>query len=239
MMATESEYRAILEAIAKKYLKPFRLGRHFHPEGDHLQYVLDEMVKSALFVKVVQDRCDNLDLYKPLGEELQYGAHMNDVRYAFERSGVQEALDENQAAIFEDLSPAVIPAVDIELLRKSGFDEPEAELLLICLYARKHLISRDYRPSSILNNAETEIRNAAQELLKVDPDSKNDTVKKPRKWFNGIGKILAGGITGLGNLLLGIGSIPSAGPASTHVTIGSCALAIGAISQGIGDLRGE
>ncbi len=124
-------------------------------------------------------------------------------------------------------------------MRKAGFDEPEAELLLICRYARRRLPTPDYIPSSIVKNAEGEIRNAAQELLKVDPDSKSDQVKKSRKWFNGIGKILAGGITGIGNLLLGVGTIPSSGPANMHVVIGSCAVAIGAIGQGIGDLHGE
>ncbi len=82
-MANESEYRELLEALAKKYLRLFRMGRHFHPEGcDHLQYVLDEMVKTALFVKVVENRADNIEMYRPLGKELQYGAHMDQVRYA-------------------------------------------------------------------------------------------------------------------------------------------------------------
>ena len=43
----------------------------------------------------------------------------------------------------------------------------------------------------------------------------------------------------LGNVLLGVGTIPSAGPGSLHLVIGSCGLAIAAVGQGIGDLRGE
>jgi len=60
-----------------------------------------------------------------------------------------------------------------------------------------------------------------------------------RKLFNGVGKILVGVVTGAGNILLAAGTIAAPNPATVYGVIGSSALAIGGICQGIGDLRGE
>lgn len=59
------------------------------------------------------------------------------------------------------------------------------------------------------------------------------------KIFNGIGKILAGAVAAAGNLLLATGTIVAPNPATAYGVIGSSALAVGSICQGIGDLRGE
>ena len=63
--------------------------------------------------------------------------------------------------------------------------------------------------------------------------------KKKRKVLNGVGKILAGAVTGIGNVLLATGTIAAPNPATAYGVIGSSALAIGSICQGMGDLRGE
>ena len=65
------------------------------------------------------------------------------------------------------------------------------------------------------------------------------TEGKKRKILNGIGKILSGTVAGAGNLLLATGTIVAPNPATAYAVIGSSALAVGSICQGIGDLRGE
>ena len=57
--------------------------------------------------------------------------------------------------------------------------------------------------------------------------------------INGVGKILAGAITGAGNLLLFGGTIVAPNPGTAYAVIGSSALAVGSICQGLGDLRGD
>jgi hypothetical protein len=63
--------------------------------------------------------------------------------------------------------------------------------------------------------------------------------KKKKKICNGIGKILQGGVLGVGNILLGTGSIIAPNPAIAAGIIASSAAAVGSICQGLGDLRGE
>lgn len=96
------------------------------------------------------------------------------------------------------------------------------------------------RPSEVLGQARKHVEALAEVLETTDEegDSTNGRAK-PRKVFTGISKILGGAVTGLGNVLLGVGALPSTGPSSLHLVIGSCGLAIAAVGQGIGDLRGE
>jgi len=158
---------------------------------------------------------------------------------------VLQALDDHADVIFPHLMKSVVPPVDLQFLQSAGFEHPEAELALIIHYARSTVAKNDFRPSQILDRAKCELERVGEDLRQFKTDaaktSKASQQEKPkaRKLFTGISKILAGGITGTGNLLLGIGAIPAAGPSAAHMIIGSCAVAVGAIGQGIGDLRGE
>lgn len=67
----------------------------------------------------------------------------------------------------------------------------------------------------------------------VEPETKK------RKIFNGVGKLLAGAVTAAGNVLLATGTVVAPNPATAYAAIGSSALAIGSLLQGMGDLRGE
>ena len=51
-----------------------------------------------------------------------------------------------------------------------------------------------------------------QSLSAVSPP--DHLPKKPKKYFNGIGKILSGAVAGAGNVLVGTGAIPATGGAA-------------------------
>jgi hypothetical protein len=62
---------------------------------------------------------------------------------------------------------------------------------------------------------------------------------KKRKLLNGIGKLLGGAVTGLGNTLLWTGMLAAPNPAIGYTAIACGGLAISMFLAGLGDLRGE
>ena len=234
-MANE-EYRGFLEAVYRKHVRPWR-GIH-HPEGlGHLHHQIERFASNARLARVVAEHAQRIELYATLGNEIEYSYFEHDLK----ESGMLDALDAYRVEIFGGLRRDVIPDIDIEYLRVAGFNEAEAEVVLLIQYARTHMVSTQRTPSQIVEEAEKQIKRIGGELksakeLNQAPDQ---TVKRTPKLFNGIAKICSGGILSAGNLLLGVGAITAPGPATAHMVIGSCALAVAAIGQGIGDLRGE
>lgn len=234
---TDEEYREFLEAIYRKYVRAWR-GIH-HPEGlSHLHYQIERLASKARFARVVAEHAERVELYAPLAAEIEYP----DLRRDLEESGILTALDAHAEEIFGGLRRSVIPDVDIDYLRLAGVHEAEAEIVLLIRFAQDRL-ARSKRsqqsPSQIVHRAEDEVKRVAKDLKPTDDDNDPEVSRKPPKLFNGIAKILAGGVLGAGNLLVGVGAIAASGPATAHTVIGSCALAVAAMGQGIGDLRGE
>lgn len=236
----EKEYREFLEAVARRHLRLHRVGRWFGPEGvDRLLYEIDRLSGTARLVNAVAERADNSGWYQPLSQELKrtYVQHITEIMV---EAGVTEALDEYSELIFANLNRDVIPDEDIELLRQAGVREPEAEVTIAIQYARRLGKSQDLTPSRALEQAAQRMKEVVSTLAQAEENKpSSETPKKPKKYFTGIGRILSGAIAGAGNLLIGIGSIPASGGAATAGVIASSALAVGLVSQGIGDLCGE
>ncbi|MGH9765738.1 MAG: hypothetical protein ACREAC_33290, partial [Blastocatellia bacterium] len=188
-------------------------------------------------------RSENSMLLKELAQEL-HNVYLEGVTSEMEHAGILDALDDAPEITFSNLRRSAIPEEDIDFLRRAGVDYPDAEITILIHYARTRL-GRDHqekaRPSDIARQAQSEIKHAAErvEAIASSEDKVERTEPKKRKLFNGIGKILAGVVTGGGNMLLAAGTIVAPNPATAWGVIGSSALAIGGICQGIGDLRGE
>jgi hypothetical protein len=236
------EYVEFLKALGTRHLRLGRLER-CHPKGSgYIHDQIERCASLARFARVVSERPDKVDLYRPLGRELKHSYnHLGEARRVLADSGVLDALDEYTDEVLGQLNREVIPDYDVELLRHAGFEEPEAEIVLFIHYARSRMVGHQLRPSEVLRTAQERVEAMAEALETTDPEPESPTSAqaKPKKVFTGISKILGGAVTGLGNVLLGVGAIPSAGPSSLHLVIGSCGLAIAAVGQGIGDLRGE
>jgi hypothetical protein len=241
-MMTDDEYREYLDALARRHLKPGWL-RRFSPGGaaEHLTYAIEHLSSTARFVRLVADRPDNASLLKELVQEIN-NAYVEHIFNAMEYSGVLAALDEDPETTFPNLRRSVIPEEDAYLLRYAGVEDADAEMTILIHYARNHVGRQDSSPSSIAHEAQTELKHAAARVeqlalaLASQPDAQ--PAPKKRKLFNGIGKILAGTVTAAGNLLLATGTVIAPNPATAYGVIGSSAMAIGGVFQGIGDLRG-
>jgi hypothetical protein len=236
----DKEYGEFLEAVGKRYLRLHRASRWFHPEGiGHLHYDIERLASTARLVHAVEERSNETAWYGPLSKELK-NTYIQNVTNLLDAAGIIDALDEHGELIFSNLSRELIPDEDIALLHRAGVEEPEAEVTIVIQELRQSARSRDIRASSVLREASKKLEEAAKQLSPVESNSDDEKAEvKPRKYFTGIGRILSGGIVGAGNLLLGIGTIPASGGATAGAVIASSALAVGLVSQGIGDLRGE
>jgi hypothetical protein len=238
---TDEEYREYLTALAQKYLDVLALQ---NPKmGEELAYEVERLSSIARFVRTMSERSANQVLLKEAAGEIANAyAYVSGVIDAMERSGILAALDEAPEITFGNLRQSAIPSEDAELLRRAGVEHPEAEITLIVHYARRQFSGRqETPPSEIALRAKDELKRAGARLgeLASEEKSSEEPVRKKRKLFNGVGKILAGTIAGAGNLLLAVGTIVGPNPATAYGVIASSALAVGSIGQGIGDLRGE
>lgn len=242
-MMTDDEFKEFLDALARKHLHYLRLRRH-HPMGhDHLGYELETMIKLRQLTGVTEDDLHNEQLVSVLAKKLKE-TYLSGFIDGMEMSGALRALEEDPETLFGNLRMSAIPNEDIELLQRTGHSDPRAEIILLIHYARNHLANRqrDISLSDAIHEAPELIREAGIRLERPGPAEPSDrypTEKKKRKIFNGVGKILSGGILGTGNLLLGAGGIVAPNPGVAYGVIGSCAVAVASICQGIGDLRGE
>jgi hypothetical protein len=238
---TDEEYREFLSALARRHVSTKRWRRHFGPMGvdEHLRYEIERLGSAARLVKVASERADKQELLDVVANELR-NTYLGPVAQAMDESGVLDALDEAPDITFPNLRRSAIPDEDVELLRHAGVDDPEAMITIIIHYSRKHVGGPNTRPSHIVERANNGLREAADMLSPGETEpTQNQPEKKKRKVLGGVGKILAGAITGAGNLLLFTGTIAAPNPATAYGVIGSSALAVGSICQGLGDLRGE
>jgi len=231
---TDAEYQELLEALAKKHFRP---ARHTHWELREAELLIERLSSIARLNQAVSERPDSEELRHVLAEEIRNAPTAFAVRI-MESMGVVDALEEAPKLVFENLRRSAIPAEDLALMREAGIRDPEAEITIIIHYSRRHVGRPATRPRDVLETAQAHLDRAAGNLDEP-PDSQAARRKGKWKVFNGIGKILAGAVTGAGNTLLGVGTIAAPNPATAYGVIASAALAIGGICQGIGDLRGE
>jgi hypothetical protein len=241
---SDDEYRAYLDALARKYVRLYRLGRH-HPEGwAHLHYEIESAISLARLVAVTAEREDDKRLLSALGDGLQH-AYLGWLVRSLDDSGVLRAIDEDPATIFGNLRPSVIPAEDRALLHDAGIRDADAEITLTIQYSRRHLATPrpNVSPTEAVRQAPEQVERAGKELSRIadvdETSEKPSATRRKRKILNATGKILTGSIAGAGNLLLGLGSLAAPNPGVGFAVIGSCALAVGSICQGMGDMRDE
>lgn len=247
-MMTDAEYREFLDALARKHLRLSQLHRKHFMELDHLSYMLGRLQNLRRLLSVAEEDTHDDEMLRLLAKKLE-NSHIESVLNDMERCGVFAAIEEDPQTLFANLRRSAVPEEDIEMLRAAGVPDPEAEVLLIIHYCRTHLGQDRYDrnldirdPLEVARQAEPVLERVAKRMSGDEGETASPEKidgKKKRKLFNGIGKILSGGVLGAGNVLLGCGGVLAPNPAIAYGVIGSCAVAIGSLCQGVGDLRGE
>jgi hypothetical protein len=243
---TDAAYKKFLTLLATQHVR-VSVVQDEH-ESEELQATMDRLSWISQLLQLVRKAPDgkNVDNY-PLLARLVGELAAAPITAPFsimKRTGVMDALDEAPDAIFANLRRSAIPDEDTEFLARAGVLHPELEITILIEYSRKHLTNTKANSSEIAEEAKQRFFETVKHLhQEMRPGSSGDLIgrkdPKKRKLFNGLGKILAGAVTGAGNVLLACGTIVAPNPATAYGLIASSALAIGSVCQGIGDLRGE
>jgi hypothetical protein len=227
---TDEEYLQFLTALAGKHLR----YPQQHNTAD-IRRVLDHVSGTLHLIKVVKDREDS-DLLNRLVDDLE-DSPVRRAKERMEASGILDALDDAPDVILGELRRSAIPREDEEYLCSAGFDTHDIEVLLVLAVHRAHALALTNKlPSDIVEEAAQALQTALQSLR---PTAGLVPAKKKRKILNGIGKLLCGAVTGMGNVLLATGTLVAPNPATAYGAIASGGIAIGSFFAGLGDLKGE
>lgn len=245
----DKETQELLEALGRK-----ELNLDFSEEDiRELKQAMREISSTARLAHTIADRPRRTDLYEALADELD-ALSESPAFDVMERAGLTDLLDENFGVIVTQLSPNDIPPEDHDFLRTCGMTTPKDEVTITITRLRMGAWpstdgGRRRAPAAeLMQVSRHAVRASASELRQggevVMPSQSSQNhlsslPKKPKKYFNGIGKILSGVVAGTGNVLIGAGAIPATAGTAAAAVFASGALSLGLVMQGIGDLRGE
>ncbi len=250
MSMTDEEYAAVLRALAAKHLRSPRSRGSVNPDVPWQKRVDEVYALARLVNAVAADPAPDRQLLELIGQKLKQVKPVRIAETALEDVGILSALEDAPLLVLGQFRRTAFPTEDIAFLRRAGFTDDEIEVLVqtVVLYNEQSaLLSTSWSsdretqietkvvtPSQALQSGAIALDKAADELARGP-----EQPAKKRKLFNGIGKLLAGSVMGLGNALVATGAILSPNPAIGSVAIASGAAAVGSILAGIGDLRGE
>jgi hypothetical protein len=242
---TDAEYIQYLQALARKHLQFAPVTRE--PWYAELPYDMAYLESVARLLELAKERPNDPGVFGSLQNDLR-GVNLANIVAAMENTGVLDALDEDPQTTFGELRKSAIPPEDAEFLRRAGVKDADAEMTLLTHSAHRTAGAFGFDaargqlrpPSQVAEEAKEALSQASQQMTSFVPGTAYMPVgKKKRKLFNGIGKILGGSITAAGNILLVTGTVLAPNPATAYGAIASSAVAVTAMFQGIGDLRGE
>lgn len=241
---TDEDYQRLLQALAVKHLVPNepRADPHYLLSAvTSLRSDLDKTARTARLLWVLEDRPDDFHIAQMLRQELEQSSPIELAVRALDETGLLGALEDAGPVILGELRRSAVPLEDIQFLRSAGYSEDEIEIFLASvIYEGNSLIKRGEHLAEQLISATEVLNEAATRLQNIPPPQLYlPTGAKKRKLFNGIGKVLGGSITGIGNAMMATGTILAPNPATAAGAIASAAVAVSAILTGVGDLRGE
>src|SRR5262249_19057680 len=188
---TDEEYREWLVALARKHLEFPRDEKS--RDLERISRQVERLTSIAQLAQAVKNRSNDSRLVNQLANELKQ-AGVDAIVKRMEDTGVLAALDELPEVTFGELRRSAIPEEDVDLLFRSGVNNPEEEIKLVIQYAR-YRISRFHAhepyPSKYASDAQPNLNRAADRVEKID----DVPPAKKRKLFNGIGRLLGGAIT--------------------------------------------
>jgi len=179
--------------------------------------------------------------------------------------GIADVIDREYSTIARGMRPEHLPPEEADLLRRFGFPDVADHLPGVLYMVREHAEAsasrqREMPPSIEMGNLIERLDQAAkghnrlgeieEELAALKRsqesgspvsnrlDDEAASIKKPRRWWKGIGQIVSGVGISLGDAAVAVG-LGTAGVAPAWGALISVTVGIGTAMGGIGDLRGE
>jgi len=233
-MMTDREYEEFLDALARKHLKVHRMASRMI----QLREDTERLMSSSRMAQLVMERPEDEYMYRALGKDVEK-VPAKAVVDVLRDAGVLAALDEAPELVFSNIRRSAVPSEDLDMIRRAGVNDPEAELTIV-IYQAREFPGKGITPSKVAAEAVEKLERVGHEMQSQRIPPRNEKIQeKKRKILNGIGNLLVGLVTGGGNILLTAGAITVPNPALGYTVLGSAAVAIGSLFKGLGDLRGE
>lgn len=163
--------------------------------------------------------------------------HYGNVERSIVNTGIAAVLDAQGHVVMSNLRYETVPEIDVAFLRNIGDPNPERTM-------RGMINAANSAPRTILaeNSVAQLLQEAEFHFQPPAPGNPDNARPTPKRW-TGWGKLFTGAATAGLNITTGValsvGFGPLAAGASLGGVIASCAVGVGAISEGVGALRGE
>jgi len=231
--------------IAYEYLRPYgssELSR-IDIESDVLTQNASALADTARLLRIVPPSMYPR-MWPVVSDDLTTSAHSSyqNINRALSGIGITDALEAENHSAMRDLDVEDVPPIDLDLLRKAGYSDPEWACRHIVRTARSEAASMERTGialSSILEEGREHLHYAASGVTTAHASS------RPKKWA-GFSKLLTGAALAGLNIVSGIALATTSGPlapfavgAGLPSVLGSAAAGVGQIAEGVGVLRGE
>jgi hypothetical protein len=245
-----------------------RPNRHPMKRYDEYEYPLDRLARADATVRLINATSDPYDTFRPgamarVIRDTSMGVRANSEMLS--DLGFAETLHSEFPTLAVGMRPEHLPPQEAELLRRYGFPEVADNLPGILYVVREHAVAavgryQEVPPTTELRNVEQRLDQAVidhdriceieEELvvLRRAEESNSNAVerlteeaeskKKPRRWWKGLGQIIAGAGISLGDAAVAVG-LGTAGVAPAWGALISVTVGVGTAMVGIGELRGE
>jgi hypothetical protein len=245
-----------------------RPGRHPMEWYDEYEHPLDRLARADAILRLIEATSDPYDIFRPQAlarviQDTATGVRANSEMLA--DLGFAETLDSEYSTLARGMRPEHLPTQEAELLRRYGFLEVAENLPGMLYVVREHAVAsvgtyQEVPPTGELRNVVERLDQAAQDhdrlaeieeelaALRRAEESNSSAVqqlndeaqskKKPRRWWKGLGQIIAGAGISLGDAAVAVG-LGTAGVAPAWGALISVTVGVGTAMVGIGELRGE
>lgn len=257
---TDDEYRELLAILFERYVRPRlpRVRRRFrHHMMEEWDYHLDQAERAAQVLRFIDSQInDDEEIYGTFTLQ-RLRSTVADTRNSLEfanramdEAGFLEIFDTHGSELLDGLAVQHLPDIDKEVIRNMGSLNPEAELAVLVLRAKRlrHRIDRSSGEVSThqeLRRTEERLAEAEKELGQAEKETKEGAnLPKPtksRRWFKGLGQICQGAALSIANVALAAGVLrfPVSPETQTWGAVASVTTGVGTILAGVGDLRNE
>lgn len=247
------EYREVLERLGEEYvgtLTGVGLSSVADVRPEQLRDGVEVLAELARMMRAIPPARRRAMWPAMHGEMKSALPHYQNPKRAIIETGVAGALDAEDHVVMTELRREVVPSLDLTILRMAGETDPERALHGLIRAARSapRTILVTKTVAQLLEESEQQLQQALQlqPLAGAAAGPPGAAVPgappKPKRW-TGWGKLFTGIASAGANIAGGIALGAGGGPLAVGVTIGgvlaSCASGIGAISEGVGALRGE
>ncbi|MQS10997.1 hypothetical protein F7Q99_01545 [Streptomyces kaniharaensis] len=163
--------------------------------------------------------------------------------------GIMEVMDEHFQDLAAGLRAEHLPSSEADILSSLGFPRVAAQLPgLVCsvkIFSRNRRSFLDEVPvSQQLRDLADRLERARGEHQAAAARSEQEeqpSIRRKRKWWTGLGKVVTGSAISISDMALGIGLLPFEVSPETKSwgALSSAALGIGQVLEGVGAIRGE